>query len=147
MEWIRYALVILVLGRTIYTDIRYGIIENRCIGVGLVSGCCLAWMTGGIEGFIEGIKMAVIVLAMLFVLYIGKGLGGGDIKLFCVLAVFFPNLILKILVISFFSAAMLAVIQMIVRWIKKIPVYRKNERIIFTIPIGMGVLIASQFTI
>lgn len=141
MEWIKYVFVAVILLRSIYTDVKRGIIENKCVGAGFVTGCCWRILESGMQGFLESAKTALIMFCILFVFYIVKGLGAGDIKLFCVLAVFFPDEIFKMVAMAFLTAAVFAITQMIIRWIKKRPVYQKGETMIFSVPIGIGVVI------
>lgn len=140
MEWVRLILVLTLLGRAIYTDIKQDLIENRCIVTGLLAGMVYVAVDRGVSGVIESVKMAGIILGVLFFLFLIKGLGAGDIKLLCVLAMFYPKDIFRIVMAAFCAAAGMAVGKMVWRKVRKLPVYVKGETMNFSIPIGCGTL-------
>ena len=86
-------------------------------------------------------KMILIVLIVLYVLFVIKGLGAGDIKLFCVLAAFYPEKVMGIVVVAFVMAAGMSLVRMVVRYIRKMPVYISGEGIKFSIPIGIATIL------
>ena len=141
MVWIRIILVVLVLTRAIYTDVKRGIIENQCTLSGLLAGVMWSTLYGGVAGFIDSVKMIVIMLVALFVLYVIKGIGAGDVKLFCVLAAFYPEDVVGIVVVAFVVAAGLVLGRMLIRKIRRVPVYRRGETLCFSIPIGIATAI------
>ena len=138
LEWLRIVFVMSVLTRAIYTDVKKGIIENRCIMSGLLLAGGYAVLHNGGKGFLESISMAMVMLVVLFVLFVLKGLGAGDIKLFCVLAAFYPKSAMGIVVVSFLVAAGMSIVRMLPRFLKREPVYLKGETINFSIPIGIA---------
>lgn len=142
MAGIRYGIVFLLLVRGMYTDVKENRIENRLILAGIFCGLILAWMDKGITGLAESVRAAGIMFAALFFLFVIKGLGAGDIKLFCMLAVFFPRDAVSVLVGSFFAAALLALGKMAVRGIRKQKIYIRKETLPFSIPITIGTLLA-----
>lgn len=138
MKWITWLMVTLILIRAVYTDRKEGRIENRVILMGLFLGLSLSFADGGLLSLFESIKMAGITLLALFFLYVIKGLGAGDIKLFCVLATFFPEEIILVVIVSFFAGGILAVGKMLWRWLKKDQIFIRHETMNFSLPIAVG---------
>lgn len=138
MEWIGLSAAAVLLARAVYTDIREGKIENRVIVTGLLSGLLLACLNGGVKGFLDSAKMAGVTLAVLLILFLIKGLGAGDVKLFCMLAVFFPGEVISIIVVSFLAGGVMAVQKMCFRYLQKEKVYVRHETMNFSIPIAVG---------
>lgn len=138
MKWIGYLIVTVLLARAVYTDIKNGKIENKVILAGMVSGALLAYVNEGMKGVLNSLKTAGIILAVLFIFFIIKGLGAGDIKLFCVLAIFFPKEAAVIVMASFFIGGIFAVGKMLIRWLRKENAYLRRETMNFSIPIAIG---------
>lgn len=130
-----------ILFRAVYTDVRKGIIENRLMLLGMITGFLFVIFTGGKMLFWESIKSTVVIFAALFFLYIIKGLGAGDVKLICVLAVFFQRSCFKIVTTAFFVAAFMAIGKMIWRFFKNKKIYQRGETIQFSIPVAVATLL------
>lgn len=143
MEWLRWLLVLLLLGRAIYTDVKAGIIENQSMLWGLLCGCVWSMVNNGMSGLSNSLQMVLITILILFVLFLMKGLGAGDIKLLCVLAAFYPDGVLKIIVVAFFVGAVISLGKMVVRLICKMPVYISGETLHFSIAIGISTLLVN----
>jgi len=141
MEWLRIVLVLMILTRAIYTDIKKGIIENRCMVYGLISAGLYTALYKGGTGLLQSIKMSVVMLVVLFALFVLKGLGAGDIKLFCVLAAFYQRDAIGIVVVSFLVAAGLAIVKMLIRIVRGEQFYLKGETMNFSIPIGIATIV------
>lgn len=137
-EWMVYPAVAGILAGAVYTDIKEGKIKNQWMLMGMVCGLVAAFAGNGVAGVLESIRMAGIILLALFILFLIKGLGAGDIKLFCVLALFFPDEIVKIVMASFFIGAALGIGKMVFRWIRKEPFYIRKETMNFSVPIAIG---------
>lgn len=137
-EWMQMGIAALLLIRAVYTDLKIGKIENRLIGFGLAAGFICGYAKGGTPQLLAGIKMMCIVIFSLFFLFALKGLGAGDIKLFGVLALFFPEDVMSIIVASFFTGAAIAGGRMLIRAWKKEKIYRRKETLNFSVPIALG---------
>lgn len=144
MAWARIILVLAILTRAIYTDIKEGRIENVCVFIGFMTAGCYSFLSGGSPIFWESMKMAIIILVALFFLFVLKGLGAGDIKLFCVLAVFYPKNAIGIVVISFIVAAGIIMGKMTVRAFQKKNIYISGETMNFSVPIGIATIIVEM---
>lgn len=141
MVFIKIGIAAILLFRASYTDLKEGRIENRLIAAGLTLGLICAGIEDGLPGLIGSIKMVCTITVALFFLFVIKALGAGDIKLFAVLASFFPEEIVSIIITSFFMGAAIAIGRMGVRAVRHLPVYRKKETLNFSIPITAGTVI------
>ncbi len=142
MELIRVIVVLILLGRAIYTDIQKGIIENTWMLFGLLSGCLWSGLVGKWNGLLLSLKMVGISFVVLFLLFLIRGLGAGDIKLICVIAAFFQKDILEIVMVAFIVAAIFSITKMLLRIMGRQTAYVIGETINFSIPIGIGTVFA-----
>lgn len=97
-------------------------------------------------GLLRSILWVIIPFAILIFLYVIKGLGAGDIKLFCALGAYVKKEIIWIIAISFIIAAVISLVIIIGKIIKNVASENKeNEykltKIHFSIYILGGVLI------
>lgn len=112
-------IAILLMGmllRVCYTDIRYRLIKNKDVVIILVL------IAGGLtlHGRPFHYQYALIVLSIGIVLVLINIIGAGDIKLLAVLALSFtPASLLSYLVIMSFSGVVLAIFEVIMMKIKK----------------------------
>lgn len=142
MEWLKFIIMVVVVGRAIYTDVKFGIIENRNMFLGCMTAFGFAFWYERIAGVVRSGKMLFFVFCILFLVYLVRGLGAGDVKLLCVLAAFVPEAALEVLVASFVVAAFLCVGKMMVRRIQQKVAYIPGETMKFSLPIGIGTVIA-----
>lgn len=140
---IGYAVGFIVLLRAVYTDVTRGKIENQILLIGYVSGVILAAIRDGPGSVWNSVKMSGLILVSLFLLYVIKGLGAGDIKLLCVMACLYPTKAIWIVVLSFLVGGIIVVGRMIFRFIRNRPIYIRHETIPFSVPvfISAGILI------
>ena len=128
-----------VLIRAVYTDIRTGKIENRMLIISAISGLVLNYYTGGARLVLMGVKMAVVMTGVLFVLFILRGLGAGDIKLLSVVGLYLPEQVVRITVAAFIIAGLLSVMRILLRAVKKEQMLVYGETIHFSVPILLSV--------
>ncbi|MDD6072517.1 MAG: prepilin peptidase [Clostridiales bacterium] len=138
IEIIAIAAAGVMLCRAVYTDIKTGKIENRLVAAGLIAGLLFAAVRDGPKGIWTSVRMMGIVFVMLIFLFIIKGLGAGDIKLFCVLAVFFPEDIIQIIIVSFFAGGIAATGKILLRLFRGKSLYIRHETMNFSVPIFVG---------
>ncbi len=142
MEWLKLFAIAVVLGRSIYTDMKKGIIENGTMLFGCIAAFGFAFWNEKVAGLIKSGRMLLLVFGILFLLYLVKGLGAGDVKLLCVLTAFIPEIALEVLAASFIVAAILSVGKMVVRKIQRKTMYIPGESMKFSMPVGIGTAIA-----
>lgn len=140
---IKLAVIIILLVRSIWTDIKEDKIKNLDLFIGLSIGIFLNIMEGGWVHIWNDIKLSILIIFILFPVFLIKGLGGGDIKLFAVLAIFYSKNIVFLIIVSFFTGAIIGIGKMILRKIKNEKFYIKNEKMNFSIPIGIATLITT----
>lgn len=70
-----------VVAVAVYTDLRYRKIYNALTFPGVLLGLTIAYVTGGNDGFIAGVKGFTVGLFVLLPLFRLGGIGGGDVKL------------------------------------------------------------------
>lgn len=141
IEQIKLLTAGMLLLRAVYTDVKKGRIENPLIVTGLMCGILFAAIRDGPQGIRHSIRMSAIVCTALFFLFVLKGLGAGDIKLFCVLAVFFPSQIIGIITASFFAGGAWALGRMLWRGIRGQALYIRHETMNFSIPVFAGTVL------
>lgn len=134
-------LIMSVLLRCLYTDMKKGKIENKVILIATLLGIMLNYVTGGFDAVVEGVKMAGIIIALLYALFLIKGLGAGDIKLLSLIGLLFPKHAFMITALSFILAAALALIRIIIRLLKKEKALVRGETIHFSIPIALACIL------
>ncbi|MCL6520230.1 MAG: A24 family peptidase [Armatimonadetes bacterium] len=81
IEMLPVAILLLMLGAAVYTDIRLGKIYNKltlpCMALGILLGA----MSNGWMGFLSSIGGILIILIPFLLFAPAAGIGGGDIKL------------------------------------------------------------------
>lgn len=132
----------LILARAVYTDMKTGTIENRLTGAGFAAGLLMNLMEGGGQGFWESFRASALMLVSLFLLFLLRGLGAGDIKLMVAVTAFFPHAAVRLATASFLAGAVLAVGKMFYRRLRKGRLYVRGETIHFSIAIALGTLFA-----
>ncbi|MGN0437371.1 MAG: prepilin peptidase [Lachnospiraceae bacterium] len=127
--------------RVIQTDRKEHRIENKVLLWGYMISFLVSFVEKGLTGLFFSMIAAGITLFLLLPLFLLKGLGGGDIKLFGLLAACFGVEVIAIIILSFCISAIYIVIRMPVRFMKKEPFYQKGETICFSIPILIALVI------
>ena len=155
MEWISYTAITLISIIAMGMDLKDDRISNKWLLFGFFLALELrfakatAWFSnidGGIEiwklglsGVGNALRCCVVIFILLFPLFCIKGLGGGDIKLLCVLAMFLPGQEFNLVLGSFLIGGVLAVIKLIVdRWKG---IHGNKKTIHFSIAIAMATFI------
>lgn len=141
LQKIRYIITGILLVRVVYTDIKEKKIENRIIGIGMGAGVIGVIYANEQKVIVEMLQHIGLVWIGLYLLYLMKGLGAGDIKLLFMLAILYPEEAFDIIIYSFVLAAVYILLRMIVRRIDKKPVYVKGEEIAMAIPVTGSVVL------
>ncbi|MFQ9985869.1 MAG: prepilin peptidase [Lachnospiraceae bacterium] len=80
-----FGVMMLLTSLAVGQDLQCGRIRNRVILLGILSGMCFAFLTSDSQKIIVRICGTLLPAAVLYVPYRFRGLGGGDVKLFCML--------------------------------------------------------------
>ena len=93
--------LLMILIAAVYTDYRQNRIPNWIIVFGLISGCFISYIYGGIGMLLEGLLGMVLPIVLLYPVFVIGGMGAGDLKLFAVVGSYLG---IKGITISFVSA-------------------------------------------
>jgi prepilin peptidase CpaA len=123
-------------------DLKYRKIPNRLCLYGVLSGLLLAFI--GVSGVtpLQSLGGIVIPVFTLWVLFVIRALGAGDIKLLCAIGAFAGPDICKIVCLSMIYGAVAGVVALI--W--KLFTNKKDEhikfgtKVCFSVPIALGLL-------
>lgn len=103
-------IVLVLLGTAIYYDFRTDKVPNRLILTGYLTGAVLS--VHAPPDLIHFIVSALWPIVLLYPLFLIRGLGAGDIKLFSVLSIFYSSTILiRIMILSVFIGAVISIIS------------------------------------
>ncbi|GGG04823.1 A24 family peptidase [Paenibacillus abyssi] len=110
-----YGAALIVLGVAFWHDVKSMIIPNWLTA----SACAAAWIysvfTGGVEGVLKVLLGTAIGLLPMLFLYVLKGIGAGDVKLFAALGAWIgAELIFQLFIYSVLIAGMIGVVFMVV---------------------------------
>ena len=72
----------------LYYDIRHGIIPNKIILLGMCMGLAVEYAVLGLEGVTRGVFDYIAMILILFVLFLTKAMGAGDIKLYSLISLY-----------------------------------------------------------
>lgn len=96
------------------TDITTGKIRNRLIVLGILSGFLFRIWESGIVGLLLSVIQIVFPVIVLFLLFLMRALGAGDIKLFSMIgSIWNFKILLYCIVWSFFTGAVLSLIKLL----------------------------------
>lgn len=73
---------LLLLMTAVATDVTSGRVSNRLIGLGMVTGIYFQIWESGIRGLFLSVIQIILPVIVLFLLFLMRALGAGDIKLF-----------------------------------------------------------------
>lgn len=117
--------------------------------LGLAIGCNYQMIDNGIMGMIQIILGIGIIMAFSYPIYLIKGLGAGDIKLFCVISCFMTSQeVIKVVIVSLIVGSAIGIIIIIKskKWLSLWNELKEKKKITYTkihfsIPIFISVLL------
>ena len=115
----------MILIAAVYTDYRQNRIPNWIIIFGLISGCFISYVYGGIGMLLEGLLAMVLPIVLLYPVFVIGGMGAGDLKLFAVVGSYLG---IKGITISFISAF---IVGATISLVKMICFHNFKERIYY----------------
>lgn len=143
-----YWMLLVILMIAVWSDIRTTKISNRLILVGLAAGLFFRiWGSGwaGVFTFLVNISIPVILLYLLF---LKRALGAGDIKLFSVAGGFLGGKeLLYLIAIAFVVAAIMSFLKIVQLLIQKKWHYGEKHFIHFSIAIMVGYILCLEVCI
>lgn len=146
MEVMTISIVLgIIIGTSFVFDLFYGKIPNKIIAVGFLLWFPYVYLTRGFSGVMASVGTMLLIGSFLFLIYLIKGIGAGDVKLLSLMVSFLSfNDGVKLIILIFFIGAFLGVIKIMMTF-----VYMVTEKkavfdvksIKFTGPILAGYLI------
>lgn len=113
IHWSYYILLV-SLAIAVYTDITKHKIYNWLTIPTLVLGFISAYVRGGGPGLLDCFLSFILAFAVAFILYLGKGIYGGDVKLIAAIGAWVGRgLIIKTLLLIFLSGGVLSILYTI----------------------------------
>lgn len=110
----KLVLTLLLLSLAVWMDIRTCRISNRLIASGLIMGLLIQMMESGLKGigiFAINISIPVVLLYLLFLM---RALGAGDIKMFSVIgSIWDLEILMLVICASFLTAALMSLWQLL----------------------------------
>ncbi|AZS16853.1 prepilin peptidase [Paenibacillus motobuensis] len=98
------------------TDVRSMKIPNKITLSGFIIGLAYHAVTGGIEGILFAMKGAAAGFGLMFIMYLFRAVGGGDVKLFGAIGAWLGvSLTLSILMYSILAAGVLGMVILLLR--------------------------------
>lgn len=117
-----------------YTDLKFGKVYNALILVGLISGMILRF-PGGESDIRQAFMSIGISVALLLPIYLCKGIGAGDVKLFAAIAAFLNCTdMVQCIILSFLIGGVISIIFVV-----------KNKSIKQTIHFALPIFISTVF--
>ncbi len=105
-------LIMLLIAATVY-DCTTDKIPNQLVLIGMILGMINSVVTLQIKGILLSIGSVVAVVLGLFLLFVIKGLGAGDIKLLAMTSAFLHKEVITIIILSFLFGGVLSIIKLI----------------------------------
>ena len=101
--------LIATVSAAVVQDLRDWRIPNRLIAIGLMQGMIIsAWMHGFGQGLLVSVSGSVIPVLILYVLFLMRALGAGDIKLFAVAGTFVGTDVVRVMIYSFLAGGVIS---------------------------------------
>ncbi len=116
---INYILILVILSVAVYWDFKTFKIPNRLSYTGWGVGLSYSLMIYGIDGFLSSLVWILIPIAVLFLLFIFRFLGAGDIKLFSFIGSILFSDVLYIIVISMCLCGIYGIILLVIKLANK----------------------------
>lgn len=106
--------LIVTVSIAVAADYDSWMIPNVLVGAGLIQGLSIsAAVKGPLQGLLSGIAGCMIPVAVLFVLFLIRALGAGDIKLLAVAGTFVGSDVLRVMAYSFLAGGVISLIYLL----------------------------------
>lgn len=107
-------ILLVIMSMAVITDIRFYKIPNFYILIGTVIGFAVRFMQEGFMGILTACISAVILFSFLLPFFMIHGIGAGDIKLFCMMAVYLnQKTTFQCFFMTFIIAAIMSIVKML----------------------------------
>ncbi|MDD2972325.1 MAG: A24 family peptidase [Lachnospiraceae bacterium] len=119
-------------------DIHTGRIQNQFLLISLIAGLIHQILRSGLQTIPTSLMGLILSILILFPLFMIKGLGAGDVKLFGIIGFFLSSNQYRELFTLMFAALIIGVIQAVILTCVK---RRYQKKIHFTIPILLSTIL------
>ena len=112
---IKIVLLVLIISISAYTDIKENKIKNKYLLIALILGLVMSTLTNGIVGAKDSLLGIIIPFLILFIFFVMRMLGAGDIKLFCTIgSIMGSNFVINNIMYTVFSAGIVIIVKLII---------------------------------
>lgn len=130
---VSFVLLIIVVSIASYTDITAFRIPNWLCTAAIIVGMMIQLFQYGVLGLAYGVMYALAGGFPLFLLYLCKGVGAGDVKLFAGLgAIIGIPIIFNLMILSFLCAGIISLLFVLLRLLKRYKHY--SEKLLLEAP-------------
>ncbi len=113
-SWIQIIALSLLLGTACITDIRYQKIPNLLVLTFFAAGIIYRVTCGGLIGLWGALIASACGFIPLLIIYLFKGIGAGDVKLFAAIGIWSSTVyVLQLMLISFLAAGIIGLVILI----------------------------------
>lgn len=146
MEVIIISIVLgIIIGTSFVFDLFYGKIPNKVIAVGFLLWFPCVYLDGGFNRVITSLGSMLLIGSFLFLIYLVRGIGAGDVKLMTLIVSFLSfNDGVKLIILIFFIGAFFGAIKIMMMLMCRVSdkeVVFSGKTIKFTGPILAGYLL------
>lgn len=146
LDW---ALVLLVAGIAIVTDLRARRIPNWLTSSGMVAGLVLHLVLGGAAGGLQSLEGLLLGFALLLLLFVRGGMGGGDVKLLMAIgSCGGPEFLFAAFLFGAVFGALIAVVMLVRKGMLRLAIFGAATQVGLTgmtmpyaVPVGAGVVL------
>lgn len=131
--------LLLILIAAVYTDYRQNRIPNWIVVFGIISGCIISFIHGGVGQVLEGLLGLVLPVIILYPVFMIGAIGAGDLKLFAVVGSYLG---IKGITISFIIAF---IVGAIISLVKMLCFHNFKERIYYFFSYMADVLLKGKW--
>lgn len=111
---IKVILLLLLVSIATYTDIKENKIKNKQILLFILLGIVLSILLGGFSGLKDSLLGIIVPFLLLFIFFVFRMLGAGDIKLFCAIgSIMGVNFVINNIIYSFLLAGIVVILKLL----------------------------------
>lgn len=111
---IKIGILLITITIALYTDVMENKIKNKYLLPAFILGIITSFAFGGFEGLKSSLLGIIIPFIILFILFVLRFMGAGDIKLYCTIgAIMGQKFIINNLMYTIFAGGVLAVVMLL----------------------------------